>query len=773
MQAFVPQPLSTSRPALDPSISNSHFQSTPSHTAAGSTERPGVGLTVQVAGFGFGALGALSLRRVKQRKQQSISKAAAKQLRRIAHGRKSQVIGRAWFDSQEDAEEPSPHKLLSALNSIGLATFLATTQPAIAVGDLATTQPAISVSDSSVELATPVTQPAVPVSLGEQLTPAELFVVDADGQTEATQKETDDAAPLGPVAPRPKYETASYGKLIQLVSDGAILDRVNIHQNGKIASVQVADEDGTIHSLVIDLPKNIMPLFDKLMQHHTTIDVHPPNRYQPSELEYAASLFLVFVWPFVLFYSLNHVMQKRMGLTMRAEARIVNDTGVKFSAVAGIDSAKAEVAEIVEFLKSPGAFLKVGATIPKGVLLSGPPGTGKTLLAKAIAGEAGVSFINTSAAEFTKVYVGSGSARVRDLFKKARDNQPCIIFIDEIDAVGQQRGSMSSRSSAEREQTLNQILCEMDGFFSEDQIIVLAATNRADLLDTALTRPGRFDRRIALDLPSMQGRHAILKVHAASRKIGEDVCLENVANHSAGFSGAQLENLINEAAMLAARRDKTEISQAEVDDAMDRVLQGVRNTGTLADTHSKKVLAYHHAGNALLSILIPENEDVRTVTMLPQTARTTVNAFLANDDGLISLSELKANVTACFGGRAAERLVYGVGGMTSAASGSLKRAEQVARAMVTQFGMSDLGSITIDERAGSDAQAASVDAAIDTILAEGYNSAFDVLSANRSCLDRVAEELMKNETLTGVRLREIVNECDECNESCFVVNECR
>eukprot|EP00434_Breviolum_minutum_P030310 symbB.v1.2.026811.t1/scaffold2711.1/size76840/2 len=483
----------------------------------------------------------------------------------------------------------------------------------------------------------------------------------------------------------------------------------------------------------------------------------------------------------------------------RAKIMITPETGVKFENVAGIDEAKEELMEIVDFLKAPERFVKVGAKIPRGVLLTGPPGTGKTLMAKALAGESGVPFIQSSASEFIELFVGVGASRVRDIFKQAKEKAPCIVFIDEIDAIGRQRGAGMGGGNDEREQTLNQILTEMDGFEGNSGVIVVAATNRSDILDNALLRPGpatmitdsgdyritsksgRFDRRVTVGLPDVKGRAQILEVHIRNKKLEEGITLTEIAQRTAGFSGADLENLMNESAILAARRNKKAISMAEINDATDRVIAGLEGRA-LADNASKKLIAYHEAGHAIVGTLLPYHDAVNKVTVIPRGQAKGLTWFTPGEDqSLISAAMLKAfvmdllsryfprqqaRIAGALGGRAAEQLVFGTNQVTTGAGGDLQQVERMARAMVTQFGMSDVGSIAIDDGGFmgpnySEDLNQKIDKAIKDISDECYLNALTILNNNRACLDRVADELCENESISGDRLRELVAEYTE------------
>ncbi|WP_287128433.1 ATP-dependent zinc metalloprotease FtsH [Candidatus Cyanaurora vandensis] len=456
----------------------------------------------------------------------------------------------------------------------------------------------------------------------------------------------------------------------------------------------------------------------------------------------------------------------------KSKARFQMDakTGVGFADVAGIDEAKEELQEVVQFLKKPERFTAVGAKIPKGVLLVGPPGTGKTLLAKAIAGEAGVPFFSISGSEFVEMFVGVGASRVRDLFKKAKENAPCIIFIDEIDAVGRQRGAGIGGGNDEREQTLNQLLVEMDGFEGNSGIIIIAATNRPDVLDSALLRPGRFDRQITVDRPDRAGRLEVLKVHSRGKKLDPTIDLEVIARRTPGFAGADLANLLNEAAILAARRRLDSITMKEVDDAVDRVVAGLERS-PLMDSKKKRLIAYHEVGHALVGTLTADHDDVQKVTIIPRGRAGGLTWFTPSEDQLlISRIELMARITGALGGRAAEEVVFGGDEITTGASGDFQQVTSMARAMVTRFGMSKLGVVSLESEGGevflggammrqqsySEEVAATVDEQVRQIVRQCYSEAVALLTEHRDLMDLVVDRLIEEETIDGEELRKMV-----------------
>ncbi len=460
----------------------------------------------------------------------------------------------------------------------------------------------------------------------------------------------------------------------------------------------------------------------------------------------------------------------------RARFQMEAKTGIMFDDVAGIEEAKEELQEVVTFLKKPERFTAVGARIPKGVLLIGPPGTGKTLLAKAIAGEAGVPFFSISGSEFVEMFVGVGASRVRDLFKKAKENAPCIIFIDEIDAVGRQRGAGIGGGNDEREQTLNQLLTEMDGFEGNTGIIIIAATNRPDVLDSALLRPGRFDRQVQVDLPTYKGRLGILEVHARNKKLDSEISLETIARRTPGFSGAELANLLNEAAILTARRRKDAVTMLEIDDAIDRVTIGLTLT-PLLDSKKKRLIAYHEIGHALLMTLLKNSDPLNKVTIIPRSggiggfAQQAFNEEMI-DSGLYTRSWMMDRITIALGGRAAEIEVFGDAEVTAGASSDIKAVADLAREMVTRYGMSELGLVAL-ESAGSEVflgrglqqrseyseeVSTQIDQQVRSIAVHGYEEARKLIRENRALVDRLVEMLLDQETIEGEDFRRIVTE---------------
>ncbi|BAZ43583.1 ATP-dependent metalloprotease FtsH [Chondrocystis sp. NIES-4102] len=454
----------------------------------------------------------------------------------------------------------------------------------------------------------------------------------------------------------------------------------------------------------------------------------------------------------------------------RAKFQMEAKTGIQFNDVAGIEEAKEELQEVVTFLKEPEKFTSVGAKIPRGVLLVGPPGTGKTLLAKAIAGEAGVPFFSISGSEFVEMFVGVGASRVRDLFKKAKENAPCLIFIDEIDAVGRQRGTGIGGGNDEREQTLNQLLTEMDGFEGNSGIIVIAATNRPDVLDQALMRPGRFDRQVIVDYPDLQGRLGILEVHARGKKIAPEVSLEAIARRTPGFSGADLANLLNEAAILTARRQKLAITMLEVNDAVDRIVAGMERI-PLVDSKIKRLTAYHEVGHAVIATVLPNHDPVEKVTIIPRGGAGGLTWFTPDEEmGLQTKSKILAQITTLLGGRAAEDVIFGRDEVTDGASHDIKVLTDKAREMITKYGMSDLGTLALEgqeqpvflgndsgsKHEYSEEVAAQIDVRIRNIASTCYEKAKTIISENRVAIDRIVDILIEKETIDGQEFRELL-----------------
>jgi cell division protease FtsH len=441
----------------------------------------------------------------------------------------------------------------------------------------------------------------------------------------------------------------------------------------------------------------------------------------------------------------------------RSRAVRFNETHptVLFKDVAGVEEAKDELQEIVHFLKYPDKFRKMGARIPKGVLLVGPPGTGKTLISRAVAGEAGVAFYSVSGSEFVEMFVGVGASRVRDLFKMAKENTPCIVFIDEIDAVGRQRGGMPTTGNDEREQTLNQLLVEMDGFDKHDNVIVIAATNRPDVLDHALLRPGRFDRQVMLEKPDLVGRTEILKVHADGKPLSPHVNMERLARQTTGMSGADLANVLNEAALLAARRDRELVEQQDLEEAILRVVAGPERKSHVLTEAEKAIVAYHEMGHAIVMRMLPGCDHVQKVSTVSRGMALGITVQAPNEDrSLLRRSELLAKLAGLMGGRAAEEIIFG--DITTGAAQDIKQATNIARRMVREFGMSPLGNVLLEDDGISPELTAKVDAEIAQLVDQAYATAKDILTENRDKLVEISEYLMQVETIDGPELDQML-----------------
>ena len=564
------------------------------------------------------------------------------------------------------------------------------------------------------------------------------------------------------------YEEISYTKFLNLVEADQVVS-VTI-KGDLIKGVRV--DQSKFKTLAPDDPELVPLLKEKGVQ----IIVE-----EQSDRSWMFSI-LWLVLPMVLLLLLWMWMIRRMqgegssALSFgRSQAKLVTKefSKVTFADVAGIDEVKEEVQEIVEYLRDPQRFVRLGAQIPKGVLLVGPPGTGKTLLARAIAGEADVPFYSISGSDFVEMFVGVGAARVRDLFRRAKEERrPAIIFIDEIDAVGRKRGAGIGGGHDEREQTLNQLLAEMDGFEKNEHIIVIAATNRPDILDPALLRPGRFDRKITVPAPDLKGREEILKVHTKNKKLAPDVDLSLLARRTPGFVGADLENLCNEAALLAARRKKRAIEMVDFEDAIDRVIAGIERKSRIISEEEKARIAYHEAGHALVSKLLPHADPVHKISIVPRGDALGYTLQLPLEDKYIfSREELLDRLTGILGGRAAEEIAFGE--ITTGAADDLKKATEIAKRMVVSYGMSErvgpinlgrdngnvfLGEDLILNREHSEKMSALVDEEIKNIVEQCYERAKEILKRNRAALDRIAQELLTHEVLEGERLDQILQE---------------
>lgn len=580
----------------------------------------------------------------------------------------------------------------------------------------------------------------------------------------------------------------SYSRFLEYL-DRDRVKKVDLFENGTIAIVEaVSPELGNrVQRVRVQLPGLSQELLQKFREKGIDFAAHSPQEDSGGVL---INLLGNLAFPLLLVGGLFFLSRRSQGGMggpggpgnplafgqSKAKFQMEPNTGVTFDDVAGVDEAKQDFMEVVEFLKRPERFTAVGARIPKGVLLVGPPGTGKTLLAKAIAGEAGVPFFSISGSEFVEMFVGVGASRVRDLFKKAKENAPCIVFVDEIDAVGRQRGTGIGGGNDEREQTLNQLLTEMDGFEGNTGIIVIAATNRADILDAALLRPGRFDRQVTVDVPDVRGRTEILKVHASNKKFDPDVSLEVIAMRTPGFSGADLANLLNEAAILAGRRGRTGISAKEIDDSIDRIVAGMEGT-VMTDGKAKSLVAYHEVGHAICGTLTPGHDAVQKVTLIPRGQARGLTWFIPGEDpSLISKQQIFARIVGALGGRAAEEVIFGEPEVTTGAASDLQQVTSMAKQMVTVFGMSEIGPWALMDPAVqggdvimrmmarnsmSEKLAVDIDQSVKAISDKAYEIALGHIRDNRPAMDKIVEVLLERETMTGDEFRAILSEFTE------------
>lgn len=568
------------------------------------------------------------------------------------------------------------------------------------------------------------------------------------------------------------------------LKDVALSDVVRRANDGKIAQLEIQGNDIKITPKDQSKPtehsvKESSSIYEQGLNKDAKVEVKviPPST--TGETMWNLAVMVVPVLIVVVFFMF--MMRQAQGQNNQAmgfgksKARLYGQDKEKvlFTDIAGNDNAKQDLQEVVDFLKHPKKYKDLGAKIPKGVLLVGNPGTGKTMLARAVAGEAGVPFFSISGSEFVEMFVGVGASRVRDLFSKAKKNAPCIIFIDEIDAVGRKRGSGMGGGHDEREQTLNQILVEMDGFDGETNVIVLAATNRADVLDPALLRPGRFDRRVNITLPERKDREAILKVHFKKKPTDETVDLDKLAAKTAGSSGADLANMANEAAIIAARRNKKKISNDELTEAFERVAIGPERKTKIMNDHEKELTAYHEAGHAIVGHVLPDSDPVHKVTIIPRGGTGGVTWFLPPEDkSYTNVYEFKDILARAMGGRIAEQLIYGDDGITTGAGSDLRKATEIARDMVIEQGMGkglrdqvfheDNGGLMFDkmtrERPYSDETAKMIDEEVAQLITEAKHRAMLVLKENRSFLDKLAEALLKEETLEESEVDEILKD---------------
>ncbi|MDJ0731053.1 MAG: ATP-dependent zinc metalloprotease FtsH3 [Crocosphaera sp.] len=569
-------------------------------------------------------------------------------------------------------------------------------------------------------------------------------------------------------------ESLTYSEFIDRVENKQV-ERVTLSSDRTQA--RVPNPEGGA-PLLVNLPAD-PDLISILSENKVDISIQPPND-EGIWFRVATSLILPVLLLVGLFFLLRRAQSGPGSQAMnfgksKARVQMEPQTQVTFGDVAGIEQAKLELTEVVDFLKNADRFTAIGAKIPKGVLLVGPPGTGKTLLARAVAGEAGVPFFSISGSEFVEMFVGVGASRVRDLFEQAKANAPCIVFIDEIDAVGRQRGAGLGGGNDEREQTLNQLLTEMDGFEGNTGIIIIAATNRPDVLDAALLRPGRFDRQVVVDRPDYAGRQEILKVHARGKTLSKDVDLDKIARRTPGFTGADLSNLLNEAAILAARRNLTEISMDEVNDAIDRVLAGPEKKNRVMSEKRKTLVAYHEAGHALVGALMPDYDPVQKISIIPRGRAGGLTWFTPSEDrmesGLYSRSYLQNQMAVALGGRVAEEIIFGQEEVTTGASNDLQQVARVARQMITRFGMSDrLGPVALGRQNGnvflgrdiasdrdfSNETASAIDEEVRQLVDTAYKRAKDVLESNRHILDTLADMLVEKETVDSDELQDIL-----------------
>ena len=573
-----------------------------------------------------------------------------------------------------------------------------------------------------------------------------------------------------------KVNNLSYSELIKAMDNGEITELV-ITPSGSAGVYQLTGtmkdykENETFSATAPMADETIKQIYEGRVEY----DFNLKTKSDPS-----SSIFWSFVFnvlPLVLLVGIGFFfISRQMGTAKnsmdfgKSRARLTSDKDkVTFKQVAGLTEEKEEVAELIDFLKDPKKFQKMGARIPKGVLLVGPPGTGKTLLAKAVAGEANVPFYYISGSDFVELFVGVGASRVRDMFKQAKHNAPCLIFIDEIDAVGRQRGAGLGGGHDEREQTLNQLLTEMDGFGANEGIIIIAATNRPDVLDPALLRPGRFDRQVTVNLPDVKGREEILKVHAKGKTFADGVKLENIAKRTVGFSGADLENLLNESALLAVRRGKKQITMSEVDEAHDRVLMGPAKVTKKYTEQEKKIVAYHEAGHAVVGIKLEGANEVQKITIIPRGSAGGYNLMLPKEETFLSTKkELLETISGLLGGRVAEELVFNE--VTTGAHNDFEKATKIARSMVTEYGMSELGPVQFEHQESSvflgrdynksqnfsSKVAFEIDQEQRKIISECYDKTKKIISENMDLLELIAKTLLEYETITKEQIDYLV-----------------
>jgi cell division protease FtsH len=565
-------------------------------------------------------------------------------------------------------------------------------------------------------------------------------------------------------------EKVSYSQFLREIKQGSV-QSVMVEEDKIIRGVTKNNR-----AFVTFMPLPDFALLDELIKHN--VDVNGQEKQQESFLvhlfvNWFPMFLLIGVWVFFMRQMQGGGGKGAMSFG-RSRARLLGEDQVKvtFANVAGCDEAKEEVKELVDFLREPSKFQKLGGRIPRGVLLVGPPGTGKTLLAKAVAGEAKVPFFTISGSDFVEMFVGVGASRVRDMFEQAKKQAPCIIFIDEIDAVGRHRGAGLGGGHDEREQTLNQLLVEMDGFEGNEGVIVIAATNRPDVLDPALLRPGRFDRQVVVPLPDIRGREQILLVHIQKVPVEKDVNILDIARGTPGFSGADLANLVNEAALFAARSNKKKVGMLEMEQAKDKIMMGAERRSMVMDEHEKKLTAYHEAGHAIVGLIVPEHDPVYKVTIIPRGRALGVTMFLPEQDRYSHTKQrLESQLSSLFGGRVAEELIFGADGVTTGASNDIARATEIARKMVTSWGLSSLGPRAFGQEEGevflgrsvqqtkeiSDKTAEQIDIEVQEIIDRNFERAKLIITEHMDKLHTMAEFLMKFETIDSPQIQKIMS----------------
>ena len=571
------------------------------------------------------------------------------------------------------------------------------------------------------------------------------------------------------------YKRMSYSELLKAVNENKV-ETIRILDDNKTAEVKLKEEEYTKNVTIPSLPTFMDKINDNLLKEDIELVQNEENKvltvleaFGPTIL---LMVFIFFIW--IMFMNPNSQGGNKTMSFGKSKAKMMTPADknkTTFKDVAGIEEEKQELEELVEFLKNPKKFIDMGARIPKGVLLVGQPGTGKTLLAKAVAGEAGVPFFIISGSDFVEMFVGVGASRVRDLFEQAKKNSPCIIFIDEIDAVGRQRGAGLGGGHDEREQTLNQLLVEMDGFATNEGVIVLAATNRPDVLDKALLRAGRFDRQIVVSPPDVKAREQILNVHARTKKLAEDVDLSTIAKNTAGYVGADLENILNEAALIAAKKDAKEITMQDIEDAMIKVTMGPEKKTRVISDKERRLVAFHEAGHAVVSKFLPTQDKVHQISIVPRGMAGGYTMYKPTEDkSFMSKTEMEENIVSLLGGRVAEQLV--IGDISTGASNDIERATKIARAMCTKYGMSDklgtimygngqeeifLGRDITSGRDYSETTSSEIDKEVKTIIDKAYRQATQILTMNMDKLTAVANILIEKEKIDGEEFDEIFN----------------